>query len=353
MARSIKICPYCGQQFLAKTYRAVTCDNIECKRAHERDIYKQTVYKHICTECGTIFENHAKTMDKELCLDCKRKQRVYQKVEVKTVCRQCGIVLKTELKNNTRPNEQHIVYVTCDACKQKNYQESSERMKLNNPSYFGNNLTQEEYKEKKAIEEAERLYHQEHNEELIAEFAKCVSVRMKSDNPMKRPEVVEKMKRTIASKIATGQLVYKKGPERKGWRGTNSPVRDAIRSQLQNWRKAQLADANYTCQLCGANHCELHVHHKERFFDIVNKCAEQLGIDINNIKRCDEITLQFTPEYAALEKLVLEYHNTHDVGIVVCVHCHDKIDPQFRKPIKLRKVENIENNQQKNDSKDL
>lgn len=69
-------------------------------------------------------------------------------------------------------------------------------MKLNNPSYFGNNLTQEEYKEKKNKEEADRKYWNEHKEAWKHEFSQEMSQRMKVNNPMKRSEVVEKVKRT-------------------------------------------------------------------------------------------------------------------------------------------------------------
>lgn len=336
MSRQQKICKYCGAEYLAMTYRSPHCGSIDCKHQHENKKYLSRWFTHVCEECGNEFQNHVEHMTTPpRCKQCGKRPYTYEKVEHRTICRNCGITLNVKLVNNTRSDSEHITYVTCDNCMNILFEESSRRMRLCNPSYNGRILTEEEYDLKKQKEAKDRQYYEEHKEELDQEVRKRCSERMKTNNPMFDSEVVARAKRTTKERIASGRIVYPRGPAHKNWKGNNSSVRDSIRGQLHDWRMANLARANYTCERCGETTKELHIHHVESFFNIVNKCAEKLGFDIKNIKRLTENGQAFTPEYKELEKAVIEYHNSHDVGIVVCIDCHDALDPQFRKPKKL------------------
>ena len=48
-----------------------------------------------------------------------------------------------------------------------------------------------------------------------------------------------------------------------------------------------------------------------------------------------------SPEYQKLEKDILEYHNTHNIGMVVCEDCHSEIDKHYHK--RHSKEDNHEN----------
>lgn len=342
MARFVTICKYCGKEYLAMTYKSHHCGDPECSKAYGRDVYAKTLYDHVCVVCGNKFQNHCKEelmQTPPKCKNCMRGKGSYkfkQQVEHVTKCRQCGIILASRLVNNTRSDSEHITWTTCDDCKLKNNQKTAGRMRLENPMYFGNKLTAEEYdlKQQKMAEQEE--YRLTHREEIKQEGCRKISEYMKKNNPMFNPEVVQRMLKTKAERVASGELVFVSGPAHHGWKGNNGRVRDQLRIPLHEWRKTNLSRANYTCERCGKTNCELHIHHTEPFFDIVNKCAEKLNINVNEISAVKKDKSDYTDEFKLLREEVVKYHNEHDVGIVVCIDCHDEIDPQFRKPKKLK-----------------
>lgn len=342
MARFVTICKYCGKEYLAMTYKSHHCGDPECSKAYGRDVYAKTLYDHVCVVCGNTFQNHCKEelmQTPPKCKNCVRGKGSYkfkQQVEHVTKCRQCGSILASRLVNNTRSDSEHITWTTCDDCKSKNNQKTAERMRLENPMYFGNTLTEEEYDLKQQRIAEQEKYKQEHKEEIKKENARKTSERMRRNNPMFREDVRERVSGTITRKLETGELVYPRGCNHKNWKGNNGRVRDQLRIPLHEWRKINLTRANYTCERCGKTNCELHIHHTEPFFDIVNKCAEKLNINVNEISAIKEDKSDYTDEFKLLREEVVKYHSEHDVGIVVCIDCHDEVDPQFRKPKKLK-----------------
>jgi len=77
------------------------------------------------------------------------------------------------------------------------------------------------------------------------------------------------------------------------------------------------------------------VHHLEKFADIVNHFAGQLNLDLKTLKYKSE-------DYNKLEALIIDYHETNNIGIVLCESCHDIIDKCFHKQ-KLKEGINNEN----------
>lgn len=68
----------------------------------------------------------------------------------------------------------------------------------------------------------------------------------------------------------------------------------------------------------------MHVHHKEPFIEIFERFLKELGLNGQEVEYMSE-------DYLKLEKAIVDYHNSHDIGLVVCESCHDKVDPKFHK----------------------
>lgn len=361
-----KLCEICSTEFLAKTTAKVCSD--ECRKIYyqraSRRAYETSKTKYTCIKCGKDKFTDNVPEDK-LCRHCRKSHYQFKnQITQQTLCKHCLKVLNSKTINLTRPDCEHIIWKVCDECKEVNKQLTSERMKLNNPSYFGKTYSEEEYITKKqsealAIEERklEKLRKKEYalflrssceeakkardeirkqRKEVKAKNPKKYinnSERMLIDNPMFKPEVRAKNAATRKAKMDSGELTYARGKDHHSWKGNNNYVRNVLRRSLRQWRIENLKRANYTCERCGKSHCQLHIHHKETFFDIVNKCAEELNIDIKSLNVVDSETNDYTKEFLLLETAVVDYHkHTPDLGIVVCLDCHDIIDPQFRKP---------------------
>lgn len=97
---------------------------------------------------------------------------------------------------------------------------------------------------------------------------------------------------------------------------------------LKGWRKNNLERANYKCEICGTSGVFLHIHHMVQFSSIVESFAKILNLDLKTVEYMSD-------DYLKLEKMVLEYHFTHNIGIVVCECCHDNIDINFHKQTKM------------------
>ena len=79
------------------------------------------------------------------------------------------------------------------------------------------------------------------------------------------------------------------------------------------------------------------MHHIEKFSDLVERFAKELNLNLKTLKYKSD-------DYNRLEKLVNDYHKEHNIGIVVCENCHDKIDKCFHKR-KFLEVDEDEGNQ--------
>lgn len=76
----------------------------------------------------------------------------------------------------------------------------------------------------------------------------------------------------------------------------------------------------------------MHVHHKVSFANLVDKGIKELNLDIKSIEFRDD-------NYQKLEQWILDYHNTHDIGLVVCRKCYAKVDKHYYAPKKLYRKE--------------
>lgn len=333
----LKVCEICGQEFLCKTNAKVcsdTCRKIYYQRA-SRKAYEASKTKYTCVKCGKDKFSDIPPED-GLCRHCRETHYQFKnQVTQKTLCKHCLKLLGSKTVNLTRPDSAHIIWKVCDDCKLLNYQYASDRMRLNNPSYFGESYSEEEYQAKKEFEARVQLYKQ--SEEYKQNIRNKLSERMRMNNPMRDEAVRLKGVATRKANVENGLIIQKRGIQHAAWKGNNNEVRNVLRRALKQWRIDNLERANYTCERCGKSHCQLHIHHKETFFDIVNKCAEKLQIDIKTLNVVDPKTNDYNKDFILLETAVVNYHkNNPDLGIVVCLDCHDIIDPQFRKPYRKK-----------------
>lgn len=74
------------------------------------------------------------------------------------------------------------------------------------------------------------------------------------------------------------------GENHPNWRGGISSLKNLLREYFQtNLAPIAAKRDNYTCQLCGATHTVLHVHHNIGFMDIVHEILrEHSNLDPNN-----------------------------------------------------------------------
>lgn len=115
--------------------------------------------------------------------------------------------MKITIKKLTHKPAFEIYKGECAACKAKRYLEASTRMKLNNPNIKSlkkyNNLDEWENRQKKVKVPMTK-----------EEVGKLNSERMKVNNPMHNPESIVKRKETYRKKVASGEIIIKKGADR-------------------------------------------------------------------------------------------------------------------------------------------
>ena len=138
---------------------------------------------------------------------------------------------------------------------------------------------------------------------------------------------VIKTSKTLKSRYADGTIKKYYGKDNWLYKGTRT-IKGYLRLCLGDWIKSNLIRTDYTCEICHKRGGTLHVHHKEQFAKLVNNGIKELNLDINNLEfRSDD--------YQKLEKWILDYHNSHDIGLVVCQKCHAKVDKRYFAPKKL------------------
>lgn len=323
-----KVCIICNQEFETRDRRTVCCKNSDCRKQFNRLKYANDTVECTCRACGKVYSATRKQKH-DCCPDCVSKlpYSYKEQVEQKHCCRQCGKILYIDLKNVTK-NIPEVVYdVTCVECKEKNRLLASERMMLNNPSRP--NMVYKSVEEAKLAKEQRQIAKRKYKTKNDMKAA--LSEKMKINNPMFNKETRQKAHDTLMARIANNEIKYdwKHSPYYKGTRG----IKNYIRLSLVWWRKANFERANYTCECCGATGVYLHVHHTEKFSDIVERFANELKLDLK--------TLEYgSDEYKELEKCVNDYHKEHDIGLVVCEGCHDQVDAHFHKRKLLEEIKN-------------
>lgn len=164
---------------------------------------------------------------------------------------------------------------------------------------------------------------------------------MKAKNPMFNLETRQKVRATRLKLIEEGKIVYD-GTKNKNYKGDRG-IKNYLRLAITWWRKENFERTNYTCECCGKTHVYLQVHHLEKFSDIVEKLADELNLNLRTL-------VYKSADYNKLEELVVNYHKEHNIGLVVCEECHDKIDECFhkRKLLDVNENEDTRNKDKKN-----
>jgi len=294
----IKNCVSCGKEFEANT-SGKYCSH-ECFLVVTRNKYVNNTKVKTCKICGEEFQGASKQIN---CSNCRR-LRIdinYEQYTKKILCKYCGDLVKEVTKNKTMGVFEEERTAVCLNCKEKSREKMSERMKTDaNPSIqkYGRGFHRKDFR----VSEDQKL-----------ENRKSTSERMRKNNPMKNPEVVQKVFESLKKRLAIHPVP--KGKENKNWKG-NRDRAQTIRTRLYKlWVYPILERDGFKCSMC-FQHGRLEVHHKDKSFkDIVNECTGGKSLEDYTIDEFEDII-----------EMVIAAHDNID-GITVCVECHRKIDP--------------------------
>jgi hypothetical protein len=149
--------------------------------------------------------------------------------------------------------------------------------------------------------------------------------RMRQHNPMFDKNVSKKVAKTLKQRYKDGTIPKHFGKDNWNWKG-NRNFNKAVRINLRKWVKEMFIKNNFTCQICGKNKGELHVHHIEPLRDIISNFMEKENYTIEYIN-----DIEGTDEYQEFINKIVKYHYDNDnIGIVLCPECHAKMDRQYR-----------------------
>ena len=199
----------------------------------------------------------------------------------------------------------------------------SDRMKSNNPMFneeyvfkmfkttTGKDISFDEYK--KYVEERDKEYNR------IKETPGERSNRMKFENPMFNEKTVEKQKTTVKSKIESGIICYKRGPDHHLWKGNKDFNNSCRRDLYPVWTFPVLKRDKFMCAFCDSTN-NLQVHHLKPLRYFIKEVKEKYGIK--------NFTNMSAEEIQPLVNEVVSAHKLKD-GITICPKCHDFIDPLY------------------------
>lgn len=290
-----KVCCDCGGIF----YQKVMTAQIRCAKCVNKFNYKNRKKEKYCKYCGSLFIGTDKQLN---CSNCIRKRVVNTNGSTqKILCanKKCDNIIRTrQTKIATIPEKRGGKI--CEVCKINSSKKRSEYMKTDiNPS-----IKKHGRKIKNVL--------------LTPEEARFFnSRRMMGDlNPMKRPEIKDKVFSSDGYKNNIKNLKEKVGRNHHLWKGTR-PRTHTIRSRLyNNWILPILKKSNFSCEICERRGGRLEVHHQsETFRDIISKYDNN-----NQLKNMSD------EDFEILSKKVVNYHINNVIGICVCVDCHRKID---------------------------
>jgi hypothetical protein len=268
------------------------------KNNKAREDYKNKLINKICKYCGAEYSG---TRNSRLCKNCKNKRVVVNKKIVKPiVCKKC----KSTIRYKEVPTKGVLPYIigeVCEKCKAVSRLNASKRMSSdNNPAI--------------------KLHGRRRAKMSKEEVRKYNSERMKTNNPMKRPEIAKKVAETTKAKRASGVLSSKIGEAHGAWKGNRCRAQ-SIRSRLYRCWIFPILEANdFKCSICGCSG-RLEVHHEsESFRDILSKFL--------NGQRLNDLT---SSEFQKLSDDIVKYHiNTPVIGKVYCVRHHKSVDNRRR-----------------------
>lgn len=273
-----RFCEVCGTPIDDLPGQRRICKNPECEAEQRRRKYANSLKEKVCAICGNTFMATGKQTLCESCREQSKKERLdkittfTETIEQQIVCKYCGKLLRTETKKKTAKTKEILAKGVCEDCKRINREKSSKRMKEDNPmknpevAEKMGDTKRRQYEELCALEgriPGKRRDYKGETPEMLRE-------RMRLNNPMFNPETRKKVSETFKRKIEAGEIKYVKGPEHHLWKG-NRNFNKAVRVELRSWVKKEFEKASYTCQKCGKTHTELHVHHLIPLRDIIAK----------------------------------------------------------------------------------
>ena len=243
------------------------------------------------------------------CESCGNKHiSTLQEVVQAVLCKECGVETGTRTRKLSTGKEASPYRSgnLCDDCRAKTpvKKAESKRGELN-PNWKGGPSN---YKRKPTGLSKEELRDR-------------ASERMKNNNPMKSPQVVRAACEARSARVASGDLIYRAGPNHHRWKGNRNRAQ-AIRTRLyRKWILPILERDDFTCQGCGASNCRLEVHHTEdKFRDILAEALEGRAINELSEDAFEEV----------IQRVVNLHVNKGIKGITYCKKCHKAYDPLRR-----------------------
>ena len=269
-----RFCEICGDKINDLPRQRKICLKEECIRQQKIRKYHSALKTKICERCGNEFEG---TYKQKLCPQCRENRKPLERkaIEVTLYCKYCKKPIGKEVRLMTILSSTEDYTFVCDECKQAHREETAERMRQHNPMFDKN--------------------------------------------------VSKKVAKTLKQRYKDGTIPKHFGKDNWNWKG-NRNFNKAVRINLRKWVKEMFIKNNFTCQICGKNKGELHVHHIEPLRDIISNFMEKENYTIEYIN-----DIEGTDEYQEFINKIVKYHYDNDnIGIVLCPECHAKIDRQYR-----------------------
>ena len=269
-----RFCEICGDKINDLPRQRKICLKEECIRQQKIRKYHSALKTKICERCGNEFEG---TYKQKLCPQCRenRKPLERKEIEVTLYCKYCKKPIGKEVRLMTILSSTEDYTFVCDECKQAHREETAERMRQHNPMFDKN--------------------------------------------------VSKKVAKTLKQRYKDGTIPKHFGKDNWNWKG-NRNFNKAVRINLRKWVKEMFIKNNFTCQICGKNKGELHVHHIVPLRDIISNFMEKENYTIEYIN-----DIEGTDEYQEFINKIVKYHYDNDnIGIVLCPECHAKMDRQYR-----------------------
>ena len=269
-----RFCEICGDKINDLPRQRKICLKEECIRQQKIRKYHSALKTKICERCGNEFEG---TYKQKLCPQCRenRKPLERKEIEVTLYCKYCKKPIGKEVRLMTILSSTEDYTFVCDECKQAHREETAERMRQHNPMFDKN--------------------------------------------------ISKKVAKTLKQRYKDGTIPKHFGKDNWNWKG-NRNFNKAVRINLRKWVKEMFIKNNFTCQICGKNKGELHVHHIEPLRDIISNFMEKENYTIEYIN-----DIEGTDEYQEFINKIVKYHYDNDnIGIVLCPECHAKMDRQYR-----------------------
>lgn len=269
-----RFCEICGDKINDLPRQRKICLKEECIRQQKIRKYHSALKTKICERCGNEFEG---TYKQKLCPQCREKRKPLERkeIEVTLYCKYCKKPIGKEVRLMTILSSTEDYTFVCDECKQAHREETAERMRQHNPMFDKN--------------------------------------------------ISKKVAKTLKQRYKDGTIPKHFGKDNWNWKG-NRNFNKAVRINLRKWVKEMFIKNNFTCQICGKNKGELHVHHIEPLRDIISNFMEKENYTIEYIN-----DIEGTDEYQEFINKIVKYHYDNDnIGIVLCPECHAKIDRQYR-----------------------